>query len=109
MFGIMLVIALMVFALAVFCIRGQREFFREAVLIGFVGWGAAVMFSTEALSLCHAIGFWEVLVFWIMIVMMGAFIIRRKLDTALIKALFQPVQGISSTGNQRPWPFLENT
>ena len=86
MLGGLLVIDLLALALAAYSIRGQREYLRESVLIGFVLWASAVLASTEGLSIFHAIGFWEILIFWILVLVFCEFLFSSKGQAFLSKS-----------------------
>jgi hypothetical protein len=107
--GILLVIDLIVLALAVYSIRGQREYLRESFLIGFILWGSGVLALTEVLSLFHAIGFWGILIFWVIVLLFCLFIISRNWRNLDIKRLFRPARGAMGARPVRPWPFLEQS
>ena len=96
MLGILLVIDLMALACVVYSVRGQREPLREDVLIGFLLWGSGVFVTTELLSLFHAIGFWEVLIFWAAVLVL-----------CLIIIFFHSSKGLRTVSAFDQWPFLE--
>jgi 4-amino-4-deoxy-L-arabinose transferase-like glycosyltransferase len=107
MLGILLIVDLMALALVVYLVRGQRDFLRESVLIGFVLWSSGVLASTEGFSLFHVLGFGEILIFWIMVLVFCLVFISRKWGTVETKRLFYPARGSNGAGDVRPWPFLE--
>jgi 4-amino-4-deoxy-L-arabinose transferase-like glycosyltransferase len=95
MLGILLVINLMAFIWAAYSVRGRLEYLRESILVGFLCWGSALLAATEVLSLFHAIGFWQILFFWIVM-----------LVSCVIFISFHPPK--SSAGDTMgPWSFLE--
>jgi len=96
MLGVLLVIALMALALAVYFFRGQRGLLRESVLMGFVLWGMGILVSTEILSFFCALGFWGVFIFWAMVLVF-----------CLLSRFFYPAPGGSAAAASNSWPFLE--
>lgn len=107
MLGILLVIDLMALSLVVLLVNGKREFLRESVLIGFVLWGTGVLVSTEFLSLFHAIGFWEIFIFWMMVLALSVIYISKKWRQLSVKEFLHPAKGQKNPGAGRSWPFLE--
>jgi 4-amino-4-deoxy-L-arabinose transferase-like glycosyltransferase len=107
MLGVLLVLDLMAISLVVYLIRGQREFLREAVLIGFVLWGALLLAATEVLNLFSAIGFWEVLIFWAIVLTACLVIICKKWGSLNIRQLIAGDTDLNVLVNNNAWFFQE--
>jgi len=105
--GGLLVVDLMALSLVSYVIRGRRELLRESALIGFILWGCAIIGSTEALSLFRVLGFWQVLIFWLFILLGCLVYIGKQRRRGCLKELFFSVPEANGSGDVKPWPFME--